>query len=425
MNPNDVILIKGTDSSEMFKKAFSHVDAKALIEGKAVVLKPNLACWDPRLPKKVNEWTVTKPQFVADFINFLKTFNPKSITVAESAFIGDNIDKKYKNMKLKDLINDPDIQLLNLDKLPYEKVKFFDRKIEISEYILNADIFINMPMLKTHGQTFVSIGMKNLKGIISPESKKIFHRYGLFESIAQLSKILLDKGLPTFTLVEGLLGLEGIGPLQTGKPREVGCIILGKNTVSVEAVAIAIMGITPEEAKHVKFAEENGTGTIDLSKLNIIGNKIDEVQVNFEKPPTEETMFSEALQLLELPGDLVNGMNGEVCSACMLNYLGPIWALRDDAGKEFKQKVYLLSGKAELPDSYEGQLILWGNCQRKNVIETDSRAVYVKGCPPSLMTGYMTLGKNLYARGKFIKGLIKRIFKGMSKIGKLEHWPED
>ena len=40
-------------------------------------------------------------------------------------------------------------------------------------------------------------------------------------------------------------------------------------------------------------------------------------------------------------------------------------------------------------------------------------------------TGYMTLGNNLYSRGKFIKGIIKRIFKGMSKIGRLEHWPEE
>ncbi|NHI92408.1 MAG: DUF362 domain-containing protein [Candidatus Lokiarchaeota archaeon] len=425
MNSDDVILIKGNNASEMFKQAFNHIDIKSLVEGKQVVLKPNLACWDPRLPKKVNEWVVTKPAFIADFIRFLKTFKPKSISVAESSFIGENMDKKYKNMKLKEIINDPDIQIINLDKLPHKKMAFFDRKIEISEYILDAEVLINMPMLKTHPETAVSIGMKNLKGILSGDSKKIFHRYGLFKSIAQLSKILLDQGKPTLTLVEGLLGLEGMGPLPTGKPKEVGCIILGKNTVSVEAVAIAIMGFTPEEAQHVKYGEEYGAGIGDLSKINIIGNKIEEVKVDFEKPPNEETLFLEALKLLELPEDLIDGKHGYLCSTCLLNYLGPIWALRDDAGKEFKQKIYLLSGQAGLPESYEGQLILWGNCQRKNYNRNEDNAIFVKGCPPSLMTGYMTLGKTLYTRKKFLIGLIKRIFKGMSKIGRLEHWPQD
>lgn len=428
MNSEDVILIKGTNTTEIFKKAFSHLDGngKSLIKGKDVVLKPNLACWDPRLPKAVNEWVVTKPQFVADFIKFLKTFNPKSITVAESAFVGDNIDKKYKDMKLKDIINDPEVKLVNLEKLPYRTVQFFDRKIEISDYILNAEVLINMPMLKTHGETVVSLGMKNLKGILSANSKKIFHRYGLFKSIAQLSKILSEYDKPTFTLVEGILGLEGFGPIQTGKPKEVGCIILGKNIISVEAVSIAVMGIPKEEALHMKYGEEFGVGTADLEKINIIGNKIDDVKVNFEKSPCGDDLYIEASRLLGIPEDQVRGKYGEVCSTCMLNYLGPVWALRDDAGIEYKQKIYLLSGQEDLPnEDYEGQLILWGNCQRKNIKKADNNAVFVKGCPPSLMQGYMTLGKNLYTRGKFIKGLIKRIFKGMSKIGKLEHWPDD
>ena len=129
--------------------------------------------------------------------------------------------------------------------------------------------------------------------------------------------------------------------------------------------------------------------------------------------------------MLELPEDLIGGRHGHLCSTCMLNYLGPVWALRDDAGKEFKQKIHLISGQADVPESYEGQLLLWGNCQRKNYKNNGDNAIFVKGCPPSLMTGYMTLGKALYSKKKFLVGLIKRLFKGMSKIGKLEHWPED
>ena len=424
MDPNEVIIIKGTDTPKMLENAFNLLNEPSLISKKDIVLKPNLACWDTRLPTEVNEWVVTKPHFIADVINFLKTLNPKSITVAESAFIEYNIDKKYKDMKLKKLINDPEIKLINLEKYPYEFVKFFDRKIQISKFILEAEVLINMPMLKTHGLTTVSIGMKNLKGILHSESKKIFHRVGLHKSIAELSKILLDYNKPTLTLVEGLVGLEGIGPIQTGKPKDVGCIILGKNTVSVDAVSSEIMGIGPQNVEHIKIGEEIGAGIADLTKIKVLGNKIDDVKVEFEAPPPSEEQIGAAMDILELPSDLITGLHGDVCSTCMLNYCGPVWALRDDAGKKFKQNLYLISGQGELPDHYEGQLILWGNCQRKNYQMAGKDAIFVKGCPPSLMKGYMTMGKALYKRRTFYKGLIKRLFKGMSKIGRLAHWPE-
>jgi len=425
VNPSEVILVKGTDTKTLLEKAFNHLNEPELIKGKDVVLKPNLACWDPRLPDEVNSWVVVKPQFIADFIRFLKTLDPKSITVAESAFIEENMEKKFKSMKLKEVIDDSNVEIINLDKHTHEKVEFFDRKIEISKIILDADVVINMPIFKTHGETTISIGMKNLKGTLSANSKKIFHRFGLSKSIAELSKILKKHDKPTLTLIEGLVGLEGLGPLQTGKPKEIGCIILGKNTVSVDAVAAAVMGIDPMTIEHVKLGQENGVGQADLSRINVIGDKINDVKVQFELPPSEEALFAEALRLLEISPDIIDGRHGDVCSTCMLNYLGPIWALRDDAGKSYKQKIYLISGHGELPTEHEGQLLLWGNCQKKNYMKCKETAIFVEGCPPTLMKGYMSLGKALYARKQFIIGLVKRLFKGMNKIGRLSHWPED
>ena len=96
MDLNEVILIKGTDAPDMLKSAFDKSGEPELFQNKDIVLKPNLACWDARLPREVNEWVVTKPQFIADVIQFLKTFKPKSITVAESAFIGNNIDSALR-----------------------------------------------------------------------------------------------------------------------------------------------------------------------------------------------------------------------------------------------------------------------------------------------------------------------------------------
>ena len=204
----------------------------------------------------------------------------------------------------------------------------------------------------------------------------------------------------------------------------VNCIILGRNAVAVDAVSVAVMGMSPDEVEHIKLGEEFGVGPADLSKINVIGNKIADVKVKFEKPPTEDDLFEEALNLLEVPSDLIDGKHGNVCSTCMLNYLGPIWALRDDAGKTYRQNIYLLSGSAELPAKCDRQLLLWGNCQKQNYQKCKETAIFVGGCPPTQLNGYMALGKALYTKKKFYIGLLKRLVKGMSKIGKLGHWPD-
>ena len=421
--PPRVAISKGTSPYEMLKDAFSFFDNfKENILGKNVVIKPNFGAWNTILPKNANELVVTSKNLLMATITFLKELGAASVTIAESAFIGNDIDKIYQDMGLIKEFKNKNIQLVNISKGPFQKVELFDGiSVEISDTILKAECLINMPLLKTHGLTVVSLGLKNFKGALSDKSKRLFHREGLQQALAYLSSIIK----PTINIVDGIIGLEGFGPVQTGSPINVGVIIVGDNLLATDAVAASVMGFTPAEIPHLKLASELINEPIDLDAIEIVGESVDSVKKQFEPCPVGAAVYERGLSLIGFPTDAVSGnYSDHWCSMCMMNFMGTLWALKDDSGTNPKQKLFVVSDQADIPSEYEGQLILFGNCQARNRTKVENNNyIFIEGCPPSQMKVYTTLGKLLFPRGRFIWGMLKRLFKG-SKLSSLPQWTE-
>ena len=422
-----VAIVKGTDPSEMIQNALQLFDNyQGKISGKNVVIKPNLGAWSTILPKIANENVVTNKDVLLATIALVKELGASSVTIAEGAFVDLEMDPIYKDMGLKKDLKDQNVELVDLAKGPFRKVELDDKlSVEISELILDADCLINMPMLKTHGQTIVSIAMKNLKGALSHQSKRTFHRNDLEKMIAHLTSVIK----PTFNIVDGIVGLEGFGPVQTGTPIKVGVIIVGDNLVATDAVASSIMGFNPQEIPHIKMANDLGNGPIELSEINFTGESVENVKVPFEPAPTGFAIYEHACGLIRIPEGQIHGhYTNHWCSMCTMNFVGSLWALRDDCGNNYKQKIFVVSDQADLPEQYEGQLILYGNCQARNKSKLkDNEYIFIKGCPPSQLGNYSAFGKALYSKPRFVWGLLKRIFKTLagSNLSPLEIWKEE
>jgi uncharacterized protein (DUF362 family) len=419
--PPKVAISKGTTPYEMLKEAFKFFDDfKGKITGKKVIIKPNFGAWNPILPKTANEMVVTSKNVLMATITLLQELGASSITIAESAFIGNDMDKIYKDMGLVKELAQKNVQLVNIAKDTFQKVELFDGiSIEISDTVLKAECLINMPLMKTHGITTVTLGLKNLKGALSDKSKRTFHREGLTQTIAHLGSIIK----PTINIVDGLIGLEGFGPVQTGTPINVGVIIVSDNLVATDAVAASVMGFNPAEISHLKLAAE--LENIDFNSIEVIGASINSVKKPFKPCPMGAAVYAHASELIGFPTDAVTGnYTDHWCSMCMMNFMGTVWALRDDAGTNPKQKLFVVSDQADLPKDYEGQLVLFGNCQARNRAKVgNDNYIFIEGCPPSQMKVYTTFGKILFPRGRFIWGLLKRLFKG-SKLSWLPQWKE-
>lgn len=121
--------------------------------------------------------------------------------------------------------------------------------IDICQPVLDCDVLINLPVLKTHFITGVSVCMKNLKGCIPPAQKRYMHEVGVNKSVADLNAILT----PTLNIVDGIIGSEGLGPKE-GHPVGLGVILAGADPVAVDAVSCAVMGFDAGQIEHIRLA---------------------------------------------------------------------------------------------------------------------------------------------------------------------------
>ncbi|VVB86902.1 Uncharacterised protein [uncultured archaeon] len=170
------------------------------------------------------------------------------IKVVESDATALNADIAFKRLGYAELEG---AGVVNLSKDDAVKVEVNGRIIGVLNVPLTlyeCDYLINMARLKTHVFTKVSLGTKNLFGMITRKDKESLHPF--------LDGILVDLAgfyRPNLTIIEGNMGLEGRGPVD-GMPRQDNVFIAGDDVLSTDLVASAYMGI--KKVPHLELAQK-------------------------------------------------------------------------------------------------------------------------------------------------------------------------
>jgi uncharacterized protein (DUF362 family) len=219
------------------------------------------------------------------------------ITVVESDNISGTADKRVKESGLMAKIEEWGIKFTNLSKDYHEEHSVGGNMLRLSKTVMDADYFINMPKIKTCGHTLVTLGIKNLFGILQRARKNKLHKH-LDDILPYLAKTVSTD----LTIVDGITCMEGNGPL-IGHPKSMGLIIAGKNLVSVDAVCSNLMGYNPHDIAHIAEAAKNGLGEIDVTKINILGDDWKKHIGKFDKPYT----FSATLKSIKAIKDIYLG----------------------------------------------------------------------------------------------------------------------
>ena len=157
------------------------------------------------------------------------------------------------------------------------------KELALSTTLLSADVIVSMPKLKTHHWTTLTAGMKNLFGTVPGAvygwPKNVLHVAGIERSILDLTATLR----PHFTIVDGVVGMEGDGPIM-GKPKQVGAIVMGQDVVAVDATCARLMGIDPGQVSYLaeatRFLGNGAAGSIDMR-----GEALARFATVFELPP--------------------------------------------------------------------------------------------------------------------------------------------
>lgn len=279
-----VSIVKGKNVEKMVKKAVELVGGmeKVVAPNKKVLIKPNLS-----YPLHPNTGCTTDPRIVESLIKILQNLNAREIVVGDgtgkaskfdtmSTYRITNLDKVCERFQLRFVD-------FNTDRATNVKIETGKvlKEIKIAKTVLDADIIINVPKMKTHWMIGVTACIKNLMGCVVGEDRtKKFHDkrrlYSVHQHIVDLNKVIR----PALHVVDGIIGMQGRGPGH-GTPIAMGLIIAGRDPVAVDTVTTRCMGYDHRKIDYIRYAAEQGLGTMNLDEIKIVGEKIEDVKKTF------------------------------------------------------------------------------------------------------------------------------------------------
>lgn len=275
MLKSKVAVVKGERGHEPVFRALDLVDYKSALSGwDSVLIKVNFITVE-----KWDSGATTDPIMVEAIIKRLKDL-PVKIRIVESDATFTNADKAFEVTGMKEMGERNGVECVNLryveDRVRIEIPNGESLQSVTVPRMVTESAIISAAKLKTHMSTKVTLGMKNMFGLLPDKFKGKYHAKGISKVIADINTVLK----PALTVIDGFVGMEGPGP-SGGTPVKMDLIIAGKDVVATDATAARIMGFEPLEIAHIRKAYERGLGNIN--DVEVLGSRIEEVARVFKR----------------------------------------------------------------------------------------------------------------------------------------------
>jgi uncharacterized protein (DUF362 family) len=344
-----------------------------------VFIKPNIVFWTRSTP--FPKWgVVTTSRVVEDMIILLKERGIDEITIAEGITIYDPKDREtpahaFETLGYNVLKKRYGVKTLNVFERAFTKLDLGAGVVlNFNEDFLRSDFVVNLPVLKAHSQTVVSLGIKNLKGLIDVNSRKRCHSPHPQKDLNYMIARLANKLPPSFTLVDGIYTAER-GPYFEGRLRRSNLLIASSDIFSADKVGAKVLGYDPSEVPHLVHAAKDFGRPIDLASRH-----------EYAFPDTEDGTLPKALEKMGLKGLSYRKYDHTICTYCsQLNTLILVAIVNAWRGEPWNE-IEILTGKMMKPTPGKKKTILLGKCMyhaNKNNADIQ-KMIAVKGCPPDL-----------------------------------------
>lgn len=263
----DLVAVRNGTPGEMTKKALAQLGGmKAFVKpGQHVVIKPNIG-WD-QTPESGAD---TNPEVVATLVAEAKAAGAAKVTVFDYT-CDKNWQSCYERSGIKQAVEAAGGQMAcGNDKADYQEVKVPGAiKMPnplVHKLILEADVFINVPVLKHHGGAQMTCALKNFMGLVW--DRRFMHKNNLNQCIA-------DSGLirrPDLNVVDAYRVMLSGGPTGRSprtKVRTIKCLLASRDIVAIDTASAALLGTPVNKIGYISLAQQHNLGTMDLKKLNI------------------------------------------------------------------------------------------------------------------------------------------------------------
>jgi len=257
--------IKGAEPDVMFDDAIKALGgmSKFVKKGQTVVVKPNIG-WDVSPERAGN----TNPLLINRIIKRCFEAGAKDVYVFDHTC--DNWNKCYSNSGIERAVKDAKGKIVSgASESYYQDVTIKQGKklknAKVHELILQSDVFINVPILKHHSSTDLTIGMKNLMGVVW--DRGYWHSNNLHQCISDYSSFRK----PDLTVVDAYYVMKKNGPRGISKDDVVTMKsqIVSTDMLAADAAAAKLFGVDPEKIGYLKIANDMKLGSINLDKLSI------------------------------------------------------------------------------------------------------------------------------------------------------------
>ncbi|MCH8865199.1 MAG: DUF362 domain-containing protein, partial [Chloroflexi bacterium] len=260
------------------------------------------------------------------------------------------------------------VELRNLNRDGFEEVSvghpYVMKKVKIARTALESDVIINLPVMKTHIRTLVTLSLKNMKGVMPGAEKRKSHRLGLDKAIADLNSVVKSN----YVIVDALAGMQGLWEYPHDRV-EMGLILAGLDPVAVDTVGTCLMGFDPAQVMHLQyFAARQGRKAV-LSQVKVVGESLTKNRQNFKS--SYEVLKSRYGGIRVIEGK-------DACSGCYGELMGALMAVKQFSNIDALSELVFIIGSPDVKEVTDrDKTVVFGKCARKLA----HLGSFAKGCP--------------------------------------------
>ena len=374
-----VSVVSGTAVEASVQKAIDLIGGirKVVHPGQTVLIKPNFG-----VPVPPETGIVTDPRVVAAVIKICRAADPARILVAESSVVGFDTTQIFQALDLDRWFRRLGAALVDLDHDDTVAVPVSNgsvlKKITLCRTAYASDVIISVPTMKTHILTQVTLGLKNMKGILPDSMKKRMHRIGAKQKVRdfELDHAIADLNSvkpPTMTIIDGFVANEGYKPGTPGIGGtlvEFNTVVAGRDPVAVDTIGAYLMGFAPDEVRHIRYAAAKGVGTSDMNRIDVRGENPERIRRQFQRPSLDGLVFD---------FKDVTIIGGKGCSGCREACYVALSGMTEAQLESIGKSIVMFGADVDLAAIEENtRLYLVGNCTFANKIAGER----IEGCPP-------------------------------------------
>lgn len=260
----ELAVTKNADPAQLTRKAVDMLGgmARFVKKDQTVLVKPNIG-WD-RLPEQAAN---TNPEVVAEIVKMCFEAGAKRVRVMDRTC--NQPQRCYKRSGIEEAAKKAGAEVRHIIESRFENVAIPKgqsiKSWPLYKDLLESDVFINVPIAKDHSISRVTLGLKNIMGLMGGDRGEIHKDF--MTKIVDINTAVK----PDLIIIDAFRVLKRNGPSggNLADVEEKKVIVAGTDPVAADAYGVTLFGFKPQDMEFLRIAAQRGLGKLDLSQVNM------------------------------------------------------------------------------------------------------------------------------------------------------------